>query len=107
MDVLIIVEVDCRESCCSGSLFYTDPAKWVAEQLEESRAYSFLLQRVSVQVQRGNAADIGDFVLDYVHCFIYLMLFVVTAYVHCFVFVSLMLLSSFLIAIVIAIYCYS
>ena len=38
--------------------FYTDLGKWIADQLKESRPYSFLFHRVAVEVQRDNAGAI-------------------------------------------------
>ena len=38
--------------------FFTDLGKQVADQLEEPRTYYYLLQRVTVEVQKGDAAAI-------------------------------------------------
>ena len=56
-----------------AAVFFTDLGKQVTDQLEEPKAYSFLLQRLAVEVQWGNAAAILETFLDYLHCFIYLL----------------------------------
>ena len=38
--------------------FFIDLGKRVADQLDKTRAYSFLLQHVAVEVQLGNTAAI-------------------------------------------------
>ena len=38
----------------AAAAFFTDLGKWVADKLEESWVYSFLLQHVAVEVQQVN-----------------------------------------------------
>ena len=81
--------------------FFTDLGRLVADQLEEPRANSFLLQHVAVEVQWGNAVAILGALSQIICivlsiCWLALPQFTVTVYCHS-------LLSQF----TVTVYCHS